>query len=79
MSAHNLVSLLDLNDNGRLAMPDLMGWVLFGTVGVLSVLVLTGVLFTGVVGAGHGVAAAGRVAMRGVARVVAAAAGRLGR
>ncbi len=55
-----LYEALDLNSNGALGWPDLMGWVMFGTVGVLSLAVTVGLVVMLIVGVGRGLRASTR-------------------
>jgi hypothetical protein len=40
-----VTEIFDLNSNGQLGWPDLLGWTFFSTVGMLGVLVLCGMFF----------------------------------
>lgn len=58
MSLHEA---LDLNSNGALGWPDLLGWTLFGSFGLLVVALLLGLVLTTLVKLGHGARATARV------------------
>jgi hypothetical protein len=55
---------LDLNSNGQLGLPDLLGWAFFGTVGLLGVAVLLGMALGTLLGLARGARAAARATMR---------------
>jgi hypothetical protein len=61
--AADLRGALDLNDNGHLGWPDALGWLLFATVGLLGVGVVTGMAFAGVTAVAHGLGRIGRTAL----------------
>lgn len=66
MTTQTIKGLLDLNDNGVLGWPDLLGWGLFGTVGALGAAAVLGTVLLALIGVGRAALAAGR----GTARVV---------
>jgi hypothetical protein len=55
---------LDLNSNGQLGLPDLLGWAFFGTVGLLGVAVLLGMALGAMLGLVRGVRAVARTTSR---------------
>jgi hypothetical protein len=52
---------LDIDGNGTLGLPDALGWLLLGAMGVLGIAAVTGVAFAGVAAAAHGL---GRIVRR---------------
>lgn len=52
------LNILDLNDNGVLGLPDGLGWLFFGTVGLLGLAVCVGVVLMVLALLGHGAKAA---------------------
>jgi hypothetical protein len=66
LPAATVKDVFDINDNGRLGLPDLLASLFFGTVGVLGVMVLAGMALGALVMLVRAVVAAAR----GVAGVV---------
>jgi hypothetical protein len=64
----NLADALDLNSNGVLGFPDLLGWLFFATVGLLGVAVCAGM-------AGGALYAVGRAARAGALGLTSALTG----
>jgi len=69
VTTQSIKGLLDLNDNGVLGLPDLLGWGLFGTAGTLGAAAVLGTVLLALVGVGRFVMAAGRGTARAVHRV----------
>jgi hypothetical protein len=69
VTTETIRGLLDLNDNGVLGLPDLLGWALFGTVGTLGAATVLGTVLLALVGVGRATLAAGRGAARTAHRV----------
>ena len=65
-----LLGVLDLNDNGHVAFPDLLGWLFFGTIGLLGVAVVAGMVLGALIGTGRGLLSTGRFTGRITARAV---------
>jgi hypothetical protein len=64
---------LDLNSNGQLGLPDLLGWAFFATVGLLGVAVLIGMALAAMLGLTRGARAVARGSSGSAQRVGALA------